>query len=233
MNVHYKTAFTLAQKIRESLQIQKQLFPLSGEIHIDGTYVHSAPRPKNKKSERVDRRLKENANPHKRSILVMRSRYSEEETAENPYLVGAKKTLTFPILSENSQVVNKLATSYIKAGSRIHADENSAYDELMIHYDLRRVNHQKEYRSDEGITNFLAESYFSRFKRMIVGTHHKISNKYLDNYANECAYREDNRRVDNLSLFNSTLEQCLATDNTTDWQGYWQGNHRQAERLIM
>ena len=46
-------------------------------------------------------------------------------------------------------------------------------------------------------------------------------------------YREDNRRVDNLSLFNSTLGQCLATDNTTDWQGYWQGNHRQAERLIM
>lgn len=233
LNVQYKTAFTLAHKIRESLQIQKQLFPLSGEIHIDGTYVHSAPRPKNKKSERVDRRLKENANPHKRSILVMRSRYSEEETAENPYLVGAKKTLTFPILSENNQVVNKLATSYIKAGSRIHADENSAYDELMIHYDLRRVNHQKEYRSDEGITNNLAESYFSRFKRMIIGTHHKISNKYLDNYANECAYREDNRLVDNLSLFNSTLGQCLATDNTTDWQGYWQGNHRQAERLIM
>lgn len=36
LNVQYKTAFTLAHKIRESLQIQKQLFPLSGEIHIDG-----------------------------------------------------------------------------------------------------------------------------------------------------------------------------------------------------
>jgi len=233
LNVQYKTAFTLAHKIRESLQIQKQLFLLSGEIHIDGTYVHSAPRPKNKKSERVDRRLKENANPNKRSILVMRSRYTEEETVENPCLVGAKKTLTFQIMSESTQVVNLLATAYIECGSRIHAYENSAYDELMIHYDLRRVNHQKEYRSDEGITNNLAESYFSRFKRMIIGTHHKISNKYLDNYANECAYREDNRRMDNLSLFNSTLGQCLATENTTDWQGYWQGNHRQAERLGM
>ena len=233
LNVQYKTAFTLAHKIRESLQIQKQLFPLSGEIHIDGTYVHSAPRPKNKKSERVDRRLKENANPHKRSILVMRSRYDKSESEANPYLVGAKKTLTFQILSENTQVVNKLATAYIEQGSRIHADENSAYDELMVHYDLRRVNHQKEYRSDEGVTNNLAESYFSRFKRMIMGTHHKISNKYLDNYANECAYREDNRRVDNLTLFNDTLGQCLATENKTDWQGYWQGNHRQAERLVM
>lgn len=114
LNVQYKTAFTLAHKIRESLQIQKQLFPLSGEIHIDGTYVHSAPRPKNKKSERVDRRLKANANPHKRSILVMRSRYDKSETEANPYLVGAKKTLTFQIMSENMLVVNKLATAYIK-----------------------------------------------------------------------------------------------------------------------
>lgn len=146
----------------------------------------------------------------------MRSRYTEEETSQNPHLIGAKKTLTFQILSENTQVVNKLATTYIKAGSRIHADENSAYDQLMVRYNLYRVNHPKEYRSDEGITDNLAESYFSRFKRMIIGTHHKISNKYLDNYANECAYREDNRRVNNLSLFNSTLEQCLSTDNTTD-----------------
>lgn len=81
LNVQYKTAFTLAHKTRESLQIQKQLFPLSGEIHIDSTYVHSAPRPKNKKNERIDRRLKANANPNKRSILVMRNRYSEAETA--------------------------------------------------------------------------------------------------------------------------------------------------------
>ncbi len=59
LNVQYKTAFTLSHKIRESLIVQRELFPLSGEIHIDGTYVHSAPRPKNKKVERVDRRLKQ------------------------------------------------------------------------------------------------------------------------------------------------------------------------------
>lgn len=65
--------------------------------------------------------------------------------------------------------MNKLATTYIESGSRIHADENSAYDELMVNYDLQRVNHQYEYRSDEWITNNLAESYFARFKRMYYG----------------------------------------------------------------
>lgn len=39
LNVQYKTAFTLAHKIRESLIVQRKLFTLSGEVHIDGTYV--------------------------------------------------------------------------------------------------------------------------------------------------------------------------------------------------
>lgn len=136
LNVQYKTAFTLAHKIRESLILRRELFPLSGEIHIDSTYIHSAPRPKNKKTERMDSRLKANTNPNKRAVLVMRERYSEQERASNPQLVGAKKTITFPILSENTETVKKLATTYIEPNSRIHADENSAYDELMVNYDL-------------------------------------------------------------------------------------------------
>ena len=35
LDVQYKTAFVLAHKIRESIQAQRELFSLSGEIHID------------------------------------------------------------------------------------------------------------------------------------------------------------------------------------------------------
>lgn len=45
--------------------------------------MYIQPRPKNKKSERVDRRLKANANPNKRAVLVMREHYSEQETSSN------------------------------------------------------------------------------------------------------------------------------------------------------
>ena len=213
LNVQYKTAFILLHKIRESLMVQREIFPLSGEVHIDGTYVHAAPRPKNKKTDRVDRRLKANANPNKRAILVIRN---------------SKKTLTFSIQSENPTSVKKLASAYIEPHSRIHADEHIAYDCLAKTYDLRRVNHQKEYRSDEGITNNLAESYFARFKRMYYGQVHRMSNLYLDNYANEVAYREDTRRIDNLLIFNDIIEKCLSTSSQNDWKGYW---HRTRERL--
>lgn len=90
LNVQYKTTFTLSHKIRESLIVQRELFPLSGEIHIDGTYVHSAPRPKNKKADRVDRHLKKNTNPNKRGVLVMRERYAEQDTLSNPQVSWCK-----------------------------------------------------------------------------------------------------------------------------------------------
>ena len=68
-----------------------------------------------------------------------------------------------------------------------------------------------------------AESLFSRFKRMYYGQVHRISNEYLLNYANEIAYREDNRRTSNKAQFIDVLSRCLKTTNdNNEWCGYWQ-----------
>lgn len=129
LDVQYKTAFVLAYKLRHSIIEQRNLFPLVNETHIDGTYIHTAPRPKNKKTERVDRRLKVNDNPNKRSVIVARERYSKEEMASNPTLKGAKITRIFTALSEITSAVRKIANEHIQFGTRIHADESPAYDE--------------------------------------------------------------------------------------------------------
>ena len=62
LGVQYKTAFVLMHKLRESLMVQREQAPLSGEVDMDGAYVGGHVRPKNKKEDRVDRRLAENQN---------------------------------------------------------------------------------------------------------------------------------------------------------------------------
>lgn len=58
---------------------------------------------------------------------------------------------------------------------------------------------------------------------MYYGQVHRISNEYLLNYANEIAYREDNRRTSNKSQFIDVLRRCLRTTNdNNEWCGYWQ-----------
>lgn len=225
LGVQYKTAFVLAHKIRESLLEQRELKMLEGEIHVDGAYVNGHIRPKNKKANRVDRRLAIHQKPNKRCILTFRQRSTD------PDLDGAVRTLTFVVHSENQEDISRLTKSFVKRGSTVHADENSAYDLLHAGYKAKRVNHQIEYSTDEGVSNNLAESYFSRFRRMQYGQTHKFGIEHLASYANEAAYREDTRRWPNGKIFHDILAKCLRTATNHDWCGYWQGNRRNIERL--
>ncbi|MCA3020181.1 MAG: IS1595 family transposase [Rhodocyclaceae bacterium] len=240
LGVQYKTAFVLAHKIRECLMEQRDEAPLSGEVQIDGAYVNGHIRPKNKKEDRIDRRLAIHQKPGKRCVLVFRQKaipatlqaaISANDAQTEPTMTGANKTITFIVKGENQADIVSLADRVIKRGSIVCADENSAYDPLHARYDTRRVNHQVEYAADDGTTNNLAESYFARFRRMQYGQVHKFGNLYLANYANEAAYREDTRRWSNGKIFTDILTKCMRTRTHHDWCGYWQGNKRQAERL--
>lgn len=222
LNIEYKSAYVLLHKIRKALLEQREFATFSGEVDIDGTYIHPAPRKANKKIDRIDYRLKENQNPEKRCILVAREHYAAEEKAKNPLYRGAKSTQVAVTFGETQSTVKRFADKFVERGTRINTDESHAYDVLMPFYDLCTVNHKEEYRSDLGVTNNQAESYFARFKRMYYGQMHKMSNAYLLNYANEVAYREDNRRVSNGSQFRDILEKCLTTHNETEWNHYWQ-----------
>ena len=195
LGVSHKTAYVLLHKILESLLVNREEAALQGEIHVDGAYVGGKARPANKKEDRVDRRLAENQDADRRCIVVIREAHTEAEVAAGS--AGAKKTLTFVRENENQADIGKLASAYIAAGSVICVDESNAYDRLPAKYEVRRVNHGREYRADDGTTNNLAESVFSRFRRFQIGQIHKVAPKYLDNYANEIAYREDTRRWSN------------------------------------
>jgi transposase-like protein len=229
LGVQYKTAFVLMHKVREGLMAQREETPLCGEVEVDGAYVGGHVRPQNKKEERLDRRLAENQSADKRCILVLRENYPKEEAAPGPG--GARRTLSFVIRRENQADVGTLAARFIAPGTSISADESDAYDLLHGHFPMRRVNHQREYRADDGTTNNQAESYFSRFRGMEIGQTHKFGIRYLANYAHEAAYREDTRRQSNGEIFRDILSKCAHTPTHRDWCGYWQGNKRLQERL--
>ena len=229
LGVQYKSAFVLMHKLRESLIVQREETPLSGEVEMDGAYVGGHVRAQNKKEERLDRRLAENQSPNRRCILVMRETQPHADEVSAPG--AARRTLSFVIGRENQADVGALARRFIAPGTCISADESDAYDLLHGHFPMRRVNHSCEYRADDGTTNNQAESYCSRFRRMEIGQTHKFGLRYLANYANEAAYREDTRRLSNGEIFCDILSKCARTRTHRDWCGYWQGNKRRQERL--
>ena len=106
-------------------------------------------------------------------------------------------------------------------GSTIYADEASCWDALHARFETRRVNHSIAFM-DEGVCTNLAESFFSRLRRMEIGTHHHVSGRYLSSYANEAAWREDHRRVPNGEQYLLVAGAAMAHAVSEKWTGYWQ-----------
>lgn len=111
-----------------------------------------------------------------------------------------------------------IARDRVALGTDLHADEGTHWDNLEAHYDAHRINHSEAYSWDDAWTN-QAESYFSRLRRAVAGQHHHVSPQYLHPYANEAAWREDNRRVDNKGLFDKALGSVLHSPVSRQWKG--------------
>jgi hypothetical protein len=75
---------------------------------------------------------------------------------------------------------------------------------------------------DEGVCTNQAESYFSRLRRMEIGTRHHIAGPYLYAYAGEASWREDHRRVANGTQAALVAEAAMVSPVSRCWAGYWQ-----------
>ena len=224
LDVQYKTAFVLAHKLRESL-MDAQPAILDDEVEIDAAYVNGHVRPANRIENRVDRRKKENQDPDKRAVLVLRERHEVEGE-------GGYKTVTAIAKAETEGSVNAFVARHVASGATISADESMAYNSLHAKFKMERVNHSIEYMGKNGENTNQAESFFSRFRRMQLGQFHKFGNLYLNRYANEAAYREDTRRQSNGEIFANIVKRCATAHVSRDFCGYWQGNKKQCETLV-
>jgi transposase-like protein len=209
LNCQYKTAFVLAHKLREAMTAESKDATASGEVEVDGLYAGGHVRPANRKEDRIDRRKAENQTGKRQSVVVIRERNG--------------RTLPFVFKSEDAAIPT--IRERVTAGSTIHADEAAHWDALHARYLTKRINHSVSYSDGVACTN-QAESFFSRVRRAEIGIHHHIAGPYLNAYANEMAWREDNRRVSNGVQYLMIADAALKHPKSTQWCGYWQRNAR-------
>ncbi len=163
------------------------------EVEVDGGYFGGYVKPANHKENRRDRRLAKNQNGKRQCVVVVRQRDG--------------RTLPSAFLSEGSAL--SFIRSRVEKGTALFADDSAAWNELHATYEMKRINHQLAYSDDDACTN-QAESFFSRMRRGEIGHHHHIAGTYLARYAQESAWREDHRRVDNGAQVRSVVALALA-----------------------
>jgi transposase-like protein len=205
LDCQYKTAFVLTHKLREAMAQEQNGRQLNGIVEIDGGYFGGYVKPANEKADRKDLRLTANRSGKRQCVVIMRER--------------GGKSLPFVVRAEGDAV--PLVRDHVGTLATIYADEGSGWDDLHAGWDTHRVNHSQRFM-DKGVCTNQAESYFSRLRRMEVGTHHRIAGKYLAYYAREASWREDNRRVDNGNQAAMVGAALMAGGVSRQWAGYWQ-----------
>lgn len=205
LDVQYKTAFVLSHKLREAMAMEQANRQLNGTVEIDGAYFGGYVKPENEKADRKDRRLKMNQTGKRQCVVIMREQ--------------GGKSLPFVVRNEGDAV--PFVRDHVGTLATIHADEGTGWDMLHAGWDTKRVNHSVLFM-DKGVCTNQAESYFSRLRRAEVGTHHHIAGPYLNAYAGEMAWREDNRRVANGQQAAMVTVAAMASNVSRKWAGYWQ-----------
>lgn len=206
LDVSYKTAFVLAHKLRDAMASMGSDRKLTGVVEIDGVWVGGHLKKANEKSDRKDMRR---SNPKRRSVVVMRERRP-----------GGRSISV--VVKQESDAIGAVL-HHVDAAADIRTDEAAHWMALTLHFhDVRAINHSQRYAEPGGIHTNWAESYNSRLRRAERGVHHRISGRYLDAYAQECAWREDFRRVDNGRQFAQVLGAAAALSVSKRWCGYWQ-----------
>jgi transposase-like protein len=203
MNIGPKAIFVLLHKLREAMgAVVHDGAELAGEAEVDGAYFGARTRPENRKADRRQQR----AETAKRQVVAVAR---ERGGRAVPWVVG----------SEGAAV--PMIRQHIASGTTVHADESGAWNILHASYPMKRVNHSVEFKSEDGGCTNQAESYFSRLRRSEFGIHHRISGHLLQRYADECAWRENHRRLSNGDHWNLITTAALGAPKSATWAGYW------------
>lgn len=208
LGTQYKTAFVLAHKLREAMASELKGLTVGGPgrvVETDGGYFGGYVKPANYKENRRDRRLAKNQNGKRQVVVIVREREGR----------------TLPAVFKSEGATLGFIASRVAKGTDIIADEAGSWNDLQARYAMRRIDHQAAY-SDRGVYTNGAEEFFSRMRRAEIGHHHHIAGAYLVRYAQEAAWREDHRRVDNGRQVQGVMGLAMACRPSVDWCGYWQ-----------
>lgn len=256
IGTQYRTCYLVLAKIREALVGTVPDEQLSGIVEIDGGHFSGRIR-KGRKTKRGKGGKKEvpakyrqhrakvppsrpNKHPNRRIIMTLRE-ISPETTGEftrwgnKPIGKGARRTLVAVCMTENNIDAEALIRKHVAPCSVIRTDEWRAYGNVKkmgLGYIHQVVNHTFEFSSDEGYNENQAESLFSRLRRANIGVYHRITPRYMLDYATEAAWREDARRLDTLGQFKDLFGRLVAAGLSRDFLNYCRKGFKRKVELL-
>ncbi|MFC3071205.1 IS1595 family transposase [Phenylobacterium soli] len=209
LQVNYRTAWRMAHMLREFIAT-RDIPKLSGSVEIDGAEFGGHIRPRNIRADAKDHRKYPYRSPKRKKVLVV----AAERGGRVRTTVVKRESDAKPFILEH---VDRSATVY--------TDSMPGWNDLHAFFDVKTVNHSKEYVSQEANTN-QAESFFSEMRRSQIGVYHKVAGPYFSRYGDELAWRHNHRLCSDKARWESMCRAVIRRA-PSEWVGYsWRKRRR-------
>jgi transposase len=179
LGVKYRTAWRMFNKIRTHLMAD-DLLPLSGEVEADETLIGG--------------RIRNDAR-RKRDALGWSPKMWDTEHKTMVFAAverdGRVRAQVIP--NSSGRTLRATVTRHVAPGSILYTDEWGGYLTLRDTYEHRTIRHRDRIYVDGYTHTQTVEGYFALVKNAIRGVHHGVSDKYLQGYLDEHAWRYNNR----------------------------------------
>ena len=189
LGIAQEAAWRLGHKIRESWN-QDALFPLSGEVEVDETYIGGKERNKHE-SERLHAGR---GTIGKQAVMGLQERGGDIRA--------------FPVDATDKATLHAKIAAHVRPGTTVFTDEHGGY-RGMREYRHETVAHSVgEYVCGKAHTNGI-ESFWSLLKRGIMGSYHHLSTKHLSRYVDEFCHRQNHRDLHALNSMMVTADNMI------------------------
>lgn len=177
IGVTYKTSWFLCHRIRHAFKLDFPAEKLRGQVEVDETFVGGV-QPINTGTGK---------RPRKPQVVALVERG------------GGLRVKVVERLS--SKTIGQFLRDNVAMGSTLNTDGNPNYDAVYLpKIKHESVNHsrgelQRERADGTKVHVNSCESFFSLLKRGITGSFHHVSKEHLHRYADEFAFRWNNRKI--------------------------------------
>lgn len=189
LGVHYKTAWRMFNKIRSELMSDNEdEGKLSGEVEVDETAWGGKPRRKMNPSEASQFRER------KTTILGM---------------VERKGRIRFRVIpSRRGEGLSRAVRTHVNPDAFLMTDDWPAYKPLRREYAHGVINHSARSYVNGNLHTNTIEGAFGNLKTGMRGTYKHVSDRWIQSYLDEYAWRYNQRFNTQRSMFHSLLSEA-------------------------
>jgi transposase-like protein len=189
LGVHYKTAWRMFNKIRTELMNDEEEPQLRGTVEIDETSWGGRPR----------RPIKDKAE---------RARWRENRTTVLGMIERGGRVRLRVIESRRGEPLSRAVRTHVNPAAFMLTDDWPAYKPLRREYAWATINHSAGIYAEGGIHTNSIEGFFGNLKTGMRGAYKHVSDKYLQSYLDEFAWRHNNRFRGHKSMFHRLVDEA-------------------------